>query len=150
MRAPRIERPTLEIDRVPGHSGRRRLRVEYHLVIDPDDEIVGHEITERIVVWGVDLGDAPISAGSDPPAVIEDSVTAAAGETVRVNERDVDRVALDVETDWWSSGNAGETLPIAEWPDHVLAHIRLAAGGVTVCEALTPVVTGSWGALGDT
>ena len=144
----RLEHPTIEVDSIPGRPGRRCLRVCYDLVVDSANPAVGGVVNERIVVSAVDLGDAPMAANPNPIVVLEASFAAEAGRATRCREAVVARTALDVEVDWWSSGNGGETVPIAEWVDHVSAIIQVDVDGSARCDATTPVITGSWGALG--
>lgn len=145
---PFIENASLEIVPVENHAGQRAVRVSYDLITGPDDDLVGAEIIETIRIRGRDLHDAPVDANNEPLATGKDAFTVIEGVHTRTFERTVDRVALDVEQDWWSTGLGGETQPIAEWVDHVVAEIELTHFEQLVVQATTPVVTGSWGALG--
>jgi hypothetical protein len=145
----RIHNQTLAVVPVEGHPGRRTVRVEYDIVANEGDAMIGAEIFERVQVHGVDLHDAPIPANSRPLVTHQESFTVEKGERHRVAETTVHRSALDVEQDWWNTGLGGETQPLAEWSDHLVAEIRLNDGLVDLDQASTPVVTGSWGALGS-
>ena len=145
----RLEHPTIEVEPVPGRPGRRCLRVSYDLVVDSASPAVGGVVNEKIVVSAVDLGDAPMAANPHPIVVLEASFVAEAGRVTRCREAVVARTALDVEVDWWSSGDGGETVPIAEWADHIAAFVYLDVDGSAQSDAVTPVLTGSWGALGE-
>jgi hypothetical protein len=144
----RIHNPSLEVMAVEGHPGQRTVRIEYDMVAGPDDAMVGGEIYERVQVHGVDLSDAPVAANSRPLVTLQTSFPVERGERHRVVETIVPRSSLDVEQDWWNTGLGGETLPLAEWTDHLVAEIRLSDGLVDLDQTSTPVVTGSWGALG--
>ncbi len=146
--SPRIERPQLTVEEVVGHPGQRLVRVTYHVVADSGDGAVGRLADERVVVMGIDLGTDPIAAANDPIATSVMTHLIGAGDHVRRVEQLVHRVLLDVEQDWWSSGSGGETIPIAEWIDHLVAHIQVEIDDEVIAETLTPVVSGSWGALG--
>ncbi len=145
---PRIERPRLTVEEVVGNPGQRLVRVTYHLVAGPDDEAVGHLAKERVVVMGIELDTDPVAAANDPIATSVKTHLVRAGDHVRRIEQLVHRVLLDVEQDWWTSGSGGETIPIAEWIDHLVAHIQIEIDDDVIAEALTPVVSGSWGPLG--
>lgn len=147
--APRIARQRLAVEEVPGHPGRRLVRVDYDFAVDPRDSIVGHRADERVVIRGIELGGDPIAAAEEPIATLTASFIVAAGDQTRGVEQLVHRVFLDVEQDWWSTGNGGETIPIAEWADHLVALIQIEVDDAAITEALTPVLTGSWGALGE-
>lgn len=102
-----------------------------------------------MVIRGIELGHDPVSASEEPIVELAGSFLAQVGDQHHRAEQVVHRVLLDVEQDWWSTGNGGETVPIAEWPDYLVANIRIEIDDAVVAEALTPVVSGSWGALGD-
>jgi hypothetical protein len=143
-----INNPSLEVTVIAGHPGQRTVRVEYDIVASPDDSMVGAEVYERVQVHGIDLHDAPVAANSRPLVTHQESFTVEKGEHHRVVNTTVHRASLDVEQDWWNTGLGGETEPLAEWIDHLVAEIRLSDGLVDIDQASTPVVTGSWGALG--
>ncbi len=143
-----IHNPRLEIIPVEGHPGKRVLRVEYDLICADDEVVVGAEIDESVQVHGVDLHDALLPADSRPLITQQASFTAARGTCHRIVEQPVHRSSLDVEQDWWNTGLGGETQPLAEWIDHLVAEIQLSVDGKDLGKATTPVVTGSWGALG--
>ena len=143
-----IHNQVLDVHPVDGHPGQRTVRIEYDIVASPDDPMVGAVVYERVQVHGVDLLDAPVPANSRPLVTHQESFTVEAGEHHRVVETIVHRTSLDVEQDWWNTGSGGETQPLAEWMDHIVAEIRLNGGLVDLDQASTPVFTGSWGALG--
>ncbi|MFW2380605.1 MAG: hypothetical protein ACN4GZ_02520 [Acidimicrobiales bacterium] len=143
-----IHNQILDVSPVEGHPGQRTVRVEYDIVAHPGDAMVGAEIYERVRVHGVDLRDAPVPANSRPLVIHQESFIVEKGERHRVVETTVHRSSLDVEQDWWNTGQGGETQPLAEWVDHLVAEIQLSDGLVEIDQASTPVVTGSWGALG--
>ncbi len=147
--SPRIERPRLTVEAVAGHPGQRLIRVTYHILASADDEAVGRLADERIVVMGIDLNTDPIAATNDPIVTSVSTHLIGSGDHVRRFEQLVHRVLLDVEQDWWKSGSGGETIPIAEWIDHLVAYIQVEIDGDVIAETLTPVVSGSWGALGS-
>jgi hypothetical protein len=143
-----IHNPNLKIIPVEGHPGRRILRVGYDLVAAPGDALVGVEVDESIQVHGVDLHDALVPPNSSPIATHHATYTVGEGTRPRVLELAVHRTSLDVEQDWWNTGLGGETQPLAEWIDHLVAEIELNVDGEGIDQATTSVVTGSWGALG--
>ncbi len=143
-----IHNPHLDVVPVEGHPGQRRVRVEYDMVASADDPMVDAEIYERVQVHGVDLSDAPVAANSRPLVTHQRSFPVGEGEHHMVVDVTVNRSALDVEQDWWNTGQGGEIQPLAEWADHLVAEIRLNDGLVDLDQASTPVITGSWGALG--
>lgn len=143
----RIDEPRLRVERIDGHDGERRLVVDYYLVVDDGDPMVGRSITERVVVTARDEHDAPFLP-SDVEFVIDGEIVALPGSTIRRLARDVHRVDLDVEQDWWATDAAGGTTPIAELEDHLVATLTLTVDDVEIAVAETPVVSGSWGAFG--
>lgn len=145
----RIVDPELHVEPRPGHRGDRRVVVTYHLVVDADDPVIGAPVEERVVVEPVDEHDAPVRPTSFSMSVRHRIVPTSAGTTVRHLSSDVHRVDLDVEQDWWRTDTGGGTEPIAEFLDHLAATVTLHADGEELARAVTPVVTGSWGALGD-
>ncbi|MEZ5239738.1 MAG: hypothetical protein R2716_12600 [Microthrixaceae bacterium] len=145
---PEIGDPSLSVDAVEGHPGKRRIRVAYDLVVEASDPVAGRTLDQRISLRAVDEHDAAIRPRQDPVAVIEATVRADVGTHAQVSEAVVDRVDLDVEQDDWRSTPGGD-VPIAEWLDHLIAEIALSDGSSVVASATTPVVTGSWGPLGS-
>lgn len=143
-----IIQPCLTVETVSGHPGQRRVRVDYDLCVDAGDPLVGHQVLERIVVRAVDEHDAAVLPRKDPVLDVEEGFVGAAGVHHRTMQRTVHRIDLDVEGDWWSASPEGEPEPIAEWLDHIVSDIRLSVDGEMAAEAMTPVLTGSWGALG--
>lgn len=145
----RIIDPELHVEHVDGHPGDRRLIVTYRLEIAGGDAVVGAVAHDEVVVTAHDEHDAPIL-----PAHIEfrfgDRLSIDRPGTVdRRLDCVVHRVDLDVERDWWDTDQAGGTTPIAEFADHLIATLTVSVDGRGVATASTPVVSGSWGALGD-
>ena len=141
-----ISRPTLSVKDVPGHPGRRLVVVEYDLV-DSADEASEMDLTESVVVHAVDLGDAPVRP-SDLRIELRRGPDDYANPRRRRFMRQVARVELDVEQDWWHTGLGGEIEPLSEFADHLIAEITVHEVGPVLASARTPMVTGSWGALG--
>ena len=139
----------LSIEHVRDHPGERRLVVEYEIAVPPDDGLIGEQIDAEAVVAAIDEHDAPVLPARTTWRIEGAFVLDAAGSTRLRLERTVHRADLDVEGDWWRTDLAGGTEPIAEFPDHLAAIVTLRAAGVEVATATTPVITGSWGALGD-
>lgn len=146
---PTIHDPVLTVVPVPGSPGLRLLRVEFVVACAPFDPAIGHEVAQRVVVRAVDEHDADVTPRAAPVVEVEDSFVMAEGRHHRRAERPVHRTDLDVAQDWWDTDQGGSTVPIAEWVDHISAEVRLTYAGHVVAEAATPVVTGSWGALGQ-
>ena len=145
----RIASPQLSISHArPGHPGRRQIRIAYDLVVAPGDALAGRELREVVALVAVDVHDAAVAPTSAPVLYLATTVTANEGSHRRVLERELDRVDLDVVADWWATNNEGEPVAIAEWLDHLAGSIVLELDGTVLDEARTPVVTGSWGALG--
>lgn len=144
----RIVEPSLRVERIDGRPGERRLVVEYDLVVDDDEPIVGWSLRDRAVVVARDEHDAPVPPSATEIVVEGGSTVAVPGATSRRLESEVHRVALDVEQDWWDTDDAGGTTPIAEFEDHLVAHVVLMLDDEEIATAWTPVVSGSWGALG--
>lgn len=142
-----LRHPELHVGEIEGHPGRRRVRVaaEVHVGGDLD----GVTLTETIIVRAARAIDAPVKPTSEPVVVSRQEFPAVVGSTERRTEVIVDRSSLDVTLDWWSSGHGGETEPIAEWVDRIVADVQLSIGDDVVAQATTPIVEGSWGAIGD-
>ncbi len=140
-----IRNATFDVYLVPEHPGRRLLVVEFDLDMGPDED--QGELMEAVVVHAVDLGDAPV-APHDPLIELLRRPSVDGPPTRRRFERQVARVALDVEQDWWRSGQGGEVEPLSEFVDHLAAEITIREVGPVVATARTPLVSGSWGALG--
>lgn len=136
-----IRDAVLGVDTPEGHPGCRRLAVEFEV-----DEALppGHETS--VVVRPVDLGDAPTT-----PTHLHAELAPAVSPTGRFRfEQVVPRVDLDVEKDWWRTGQGGEVEPIGEFVDHIHAVITIRdEAGRLLAQAETPTVTASWGALGE-
>ena len=139
---------SLTVVAVAGHPGQRRLRVVYDVGCGPADPAAGHPVAEHIAIHAVDEHDAAVRPRPTAILEISDTFVAAVGTHQRSVEHVVNRVDLDVEQDWWAADHGGEPVPIAEWLDHVAADIRLEFGGGAIVTVTTPIVTGSWGALG--
>ncbi len=140
--------PELTVETVDEHPGQRRVRVRYALVCEPGDRIVDREIGERISVHAIDEHDAAVRPTREPIVESTDVFTAGEGTTPRDIDWVCRRVDLDVQQDWWSSSPGGDPIPIAEWRDHIVADVTLSMSGRVVAQVRTPVVTGSWGAIG--
>lgn len=141
--------PELHVEMVEGHPGRRRLVVIYLLDVPEGDAVVGRVIHEQATVRAHDQHDAPVR-----PLAIEfrlegDTTIEQAGVHRRRLVSEVHRFRLDVEQDWWDTDQAGGTEPIAEFADHLAATVAVHLDDRTVATADTPIVTGSWGALGS-
>ena len=119
--------------------------VTYELDVGPADLSAGRELVERVVVHAVDEHDAAVRPSGAPVLDVSEALALSAGRHRRVVERAVRRIDLDVEQDWWSSGQGGETIPIAEWADHLAAEVSILVDGRAVAVVGTPTVTGSWG-----
>ncbi len=120
----------------------------YDIVCDPNDPAVGSTMVEHVVIHAV--GEHPTEAQPRRTPILdsEETLIATAGTNRRTLEHIVNRVALDVQQDLWSSDHGGGIVPMAEWLDHIEADIRLDVAGDVAVETTTPTVTGSWGALG--
>lgn len=144
-----ISTPSLVIAPDPdGRPGRRLLRMAYDLTLDPGEPMGRRALEERVVVHAVDEHDAAVPPNREPVLRCTATFEPTSPEVHRSIDRPVVRADLDVEQDWWATSNEGETIPIAEWLDHLVGEISLWRDGVQVAAASTPVVTGSWGALG--
>ena len=146
---PTIHDPVLTVVAVPGSPGLRLLRVEYVVDFAPFDPAISERVAERVTVRAVDARDADVTPRTGAVLELEGSFVAAVGRRYRHLERPVHRSDLDVAQDWWDTDQGGATVPIAEWVDHIAADVRLVYADHVVAEGTTPVVTGSWGALGD-
>ena len=140
--------PQLRVEALEGHPGERRLVVTYSIQVPPFDPDLGARISEDVVVTARDEHDAPVF-----PSHLEvhprDEVTAQPGVTPRELSTDVHRADLDVEQDWWRINEGGGFEPIAEFVDHLVARVTLRVDSLIVATAVSPTITGSWGALGD-
>jgi hypothetical protein len=143
-----IENSRLEIQRVADHPGRRSVSVEFDLVVDDDDPLADREVELSVSVRGVESEVSPTHARTETIARRTETFRARAGRHHHNVVADIHRHELDVDQDWWSAGPGGEVVPIAEWVDHLVATVRLLDADQVVDEATTPVVVGSWGALG--
>ena len=144
----KIFEPELHIEQVEGHPGQRRLIVTYRLEIAPGDPAVGGVVHDEAVVTAHDEHDAPVFPSHVQFRFGGEVSVAAAGTIRRHLECEVHRFDLDVEQDWWDTDQAGGTKPIAEFADHLIATLTVSVGGRQAATATSPVVTGSWGALG--
>ena len=139
-----IENPMLTVERVEGAPGRRRLVVSYRLTLEASQPV---EVDERAVVTSRDVLDAPVS----PEPLQVDLVSKAelgGGVHERLLSAEVDKTELDVQRDWWQTDHGGGVVPIAELLDHLGCVITVRIAGAEQASATTPIVTGSWGALG--
>lgn len=144
-----ILEPRLAIERVPGEPGERLLVVTYDIAVNADDPLIGAIVSESIVVRAHDLHDAPVAPDRLDVRFFGQVPIEGPGRISRRLDRQVHRVLLDVEQDWWRTGQAGEIQPISEFEDHLIAEVHVAdPEGRPVASARTPMVTGSWGALG--
>ncbi len=143
----RIVDPELRVETVGGHPGERRLVVSYSLHVPPFDPDLGATLREDVVVTARDEHDAPVLP-SELEVHLRDEVVAEPGVTPRELSTDVHRADLDVERDWWRINEGGGFEPIAEFVDHLVASVTLRAGELVVATAVSPTITGSWGALG--
>ncbi len=140
--------PVLTVEPVEGHPGQRRLRVGYEIDCGASDRIAGREVGERISVHAIDEHDAAVRPTREPIVESTDLFAVDEGTTRRESDWVCRRVDLDVQQDWWSSSPGGDPIPIAEWRDHIVADITLTMSGRVIAQVQTPVVTGSWGAIG--
>ncbi len=140
--------PHLHVEHVAGHPGERRLVVTYTIEVPAGDPSIGRWIGEEATVHAEDARDAPVPP-TDLTVQLEDRlVVEKPGRILRRLTTDVHRVDLDVEQDWWRTDHAGGIEPIAEFADHLVAEVVLRLGNDVVATAKTPMITGSWGALG--
>lgn len=144
----KILEPELHVERIEGRPGERRLVVAYRLEIAPGEPIVGGVIHDEAVVTAKDEHDAPVFPAHVDFRFGGEVPVDAAGTIERRLEREVHRFDLDVEQDWWDTDQAGGTKPIAEFADHLIATLTVSVEGRQVATATSPVVSGSWGALG--
>lgn len=144
----KIVEPELHIEHIEGHPGRRRLVVTYRLEVAPGDPAIGGVIRDEAVVTAHDEHDAPVFPSHVQFRFGGEPTVAAAGTIQQRLEHEVHRFDLDVEQDWWDTDQAGGTKPIAEFADHLIATLTVSVEGHQVATATSPVVTGSWGALG--
>lgn len=143
-----IVNPRLRVEHVDRHPGERRICVSCEIETLPDDPTIGMALREEATVSARDERDAPVFP-SDLKVYLRDDVTLEHhGLIERTLKTDVHRVDLDVEQDWWRINEGGGFEPIAEFVDHLVAEVRLTLGDEIVATAITPTVTGSWGALG--
>ncbi len=140
--------PQLRVEPREGHPGERRLVVTYTLQVPPFDDDLGATVSEDVTVTAHDEHDAPVLP-SDLEVHLRDQVVAEPGVTSRQLSTDVHRADLDVEQDWWRVTGDGSFEPIAEFVDHLVARVTLRVGDLVIATAVSPPITGSWGALGD-
>jgi hypothetical protein len=143
-----ILHPTLESDHVHGHPGQRRLIVQYDLVLEPDDSALGHQLTEHVMVHAVDTGEAPTTPREGALLASETAFVGLQGRHRRTVEATLWRTELDVQEDWWRAGPDGSVEAVAEWVDHLTAEIRVLWSSEQIAGASSPILSGSWGALG--
>jgi len=140
--------PELRVEALEGHPGERRLVVTYSVHVPPFDPDLGATVQEDVVVSASDEHDAPVSP-SDLEVHLRDELVAQPGATPRKLTTDVHRADLDVEKDWWRINEGAGFEPIAEFVDHLVARVTLRVGDLVVATAVSPTITGSWGALGS-
>jgi hypothetical protein len=140
--------PSLTVHTVEARLGARLVRVAYDLSCAPTDAAQGRILVERVAVHAVDEHDGPVEPTRSPIVILHQTVILSVGTERRVLETNVQRTDLDVEQDWWSTDQSGQSIPIAEWVDHIVADISLHEMGEALEQTTTAVVTGSWGALG--
>lgn len=147
---PRIHNATLTVDPVPGHANHRLLHLSYDVDLGEGEGEGDAELPfdEEVTVVSVDTHDAPVHPRALRVELAAGTVSIGAGGERRQHSRAVPRVDLDVNGDWWDTGQSGETRPIAEFADHLIGQVRLLRNGEEIATAETAVVTGSWGALG--
>jgi hypothetical protein len=143
-----IRNATLEISAIAGHQGQRRVRVTYDLHTPKDDKVLRQYVTETVVLHGVSCHDAPVEPTTEPLYRVQAVYPAIEGAVHRAIDQRVQRTDLDVEQDWWSNAQDGAVVAIAEWVDHVVAEIQIVCNGQIQAEAATPIISGSWGAVG--
>jgi len=141
--------PELTVEMVDGHPGRRRLVVVYRLEVPVGDAVLGCDVHEEAIVKAHDEHDAPIRPLAVQFRLEGDTMIEHAGIHHRRLVSEVHRFLLDVEQDWWDTDQAGGTEPIAEFADHLAATISIQVDDRTIATADTPILTGSWGALGS-
>jgi hypothetical protein len=140
--------PQLRVETLEGHPGERRLVVTYSLHVLPFDDDLGATLSEDVTVTAHDEHDAPVLP-RDLEVHLRDQVVAEPGVTARELTTDVHRADLDVEQDWWRITEGGSFEPIAEFVDHLVARVTLRSGDLVIATAVSPPITGSWGALGS-
>jgi hypothetical protein len=144
----KIDEPELHVERIDDRPGERRVIVTYRLEIAPGDPVIGRLVNDEAVVTAHDEHDAPVFPSHIELRLGGELSIEGAGTIERRFEREVYRVDLDVERDWWETDQAGGTMPIAEYADHLIARVTVSVEGRGIATAATPVVSGSWGALG--
>jgi len=140
--------PLLRVEPLEGNPGERRLVVSYTIHVLPFDQDLGVTLREDVVVLARDEHDAPVLP-SNLEVHLCDEVVAQPGATPRELTTDVHRADLDVEQDWWRITEGGSFEPIAEFVDHLVARVTLRVDDLVVATAVSPTITGSWGALGE-
>ncbi len=144
-----IADPELHVERIEDRPGERRLVVTYRLEVADGDPLVGQVANDHAVVTAKDEHDAPVFPSHVEFQFGGEVAVEEAGAVERRLERVVHRADLDVEQDWWDTDQAGGTQPIAEFADHLIAVLTVSSGGRELDRATSPVVSGSWGALGS-
>jgi hypothetical protein len=122
--------------------------VAYVVDVPTDDPSIGTWVEVCAVVRAHDAHDAPVLPGNLEVHLVDRWLVEHSGVARRRMSTDVHRVDLDVEQDWWRTDHGGGVEPIAEFVDHLTAHVSLRAGEQLAATADTPVLSGSWGALG--
>lgn len=144
----RILDPRLDVHVVPGSPGQRELVVSY-MVVWGDDVATGDEVAARAVVSNAAVDDEPVGADRLEVVLERSELVDRANDSKCELRRCLSRSNLDVVRDWWRTGHGGEVEPIAEFVDRIVAHISLRCDGELIASAASPVVAGSWGALGE-
>ena len=104
---------------------------------------------ERVLIRSEDLHDSPTAATALAIEIERADSVAGPGTVHREVSQEVRRTDLDVQQDMWRTDHGGGVEAIAELPDHLVAEITLSIDGRSVATAITPIVTGSWGAVGS-
>ena len=139
--------PRLRVEPLDGRPGERRLVVSYSIHVLPFDQDLGVTLLEDVTVSASDEHDAPVLP-STVEVHLHGEVEAQPGATWRELSTDVHRADIDVEQDWWRINEGGGFEPIAEFLDHLVARVTLRVDDLVVATAVSPTITGSWGALG--
>ncbi len=143
-----VVEPELLVEPIDELPGERRVVVRFGVEVPPDDPLLGAHAHVEAVVTAIDEQDAPVFPADLRLHLRSDLVIDRPGTIRLALATDVHRVDLDVEQDWWRINDGGGFEPIAEFADHLFAHVTVVADGRIAASAETPTVTGSWGALG--
>lgn len=141
--------PTLRVEPLSGRPGERLVVVSYGIRIADSDDLSEAELVEEVVVESVDREE---KSGHPLPLKLtmrHRSVVGQPGLIHRILSEEVHRIDLDVQQDWWRADKGGGVEPIVEYTDHIVGEITLSVQGDVVARSSTPVLSGSWGPLGD-